>query len=146
MELVQRYGLTADEPEQQPDDETGVPGTMGHGVMGDVARHIEAAYRHFDLDLLGSVLHPDVRWTGVCTDRAEVLGWYRKLLAERTRATVESVEVDRDAVVLRLSVSRQAEGARPAPPERLYQVFTVDDGQVVDIRAYPDRASVLARA
>ena len=32
--------------------------------------------------------------------------------------TVESVEVDRDAVVLGISLSRPAEGARPAPPER----------------------------
>jgi hypothetical protein len=58
---------------------------------------------------------------------------------------VQSVEVDRDAVVLGLSVALQAEGARPAPPQQLYQVFTVDGAQITDIRAYPDRASAVAR-
>ena len=61
------------------------------------------------------------------------------------RSTVESVEVDGDAVVLGLRVGRRAEGARPAPPELLYQVFTVDNTQVVEIRAYPDRKSALTR-
>jgi hypothetical protein len=42
-------------------------------------------------------------------------------------------------------VALQAEGARPAPPQQLYQVFTVDDAQIIDIRAYPDRASAVAR-
>ncbi len=60
-------------------------------------------------------------------------------------ATVHSVEVDRDAVVLGLAVSRRAEGARPAPPQQLYQVFTVDDAHIVDIRGYRDRDSALTR-
>jgi hypothetical protein len=66
-------------------------------------------------------------------------------LADGLQAAVESVEVDGDAVVLGLSVARQAEGARPAPPETIYQVFTIDNGQVIDIRAYPNRASALIR-
>jgi hypothetical protein len=45
------------------------------------------------------------------TNRGEVLEWYRSLLADGIRSTVESVEVDGDAVVLGLSVAREAEGA-----------------------------------
>ena len=71
----------------------------------------------------------------------QVLDWYRSLLADGIRSHVESVEVDGDAVVLGLSVARQAEGARPAPPELLYQVFTVEDAQVFEIHVYPDRAT-----
>lgn len=44
--------------------------------------------------------------------------------------------VDRDAVVLDLTVFRGAEEARPAPPQQLYQVFTVDGGEVVNVRFY----------
>ena len=94
--------------------------------MGEIAGHLETACRDLDLDLLGSLLDPEVRWTGLCSDRAQVLDWYRDLLAEGTVATVRSVEVDRDAVVIGMAVSRRAEGARPAPPQQLYQVFTVD--------------------
>jgi hypothetical protein len=43
-------------------------------------------------------------------------------------------------------VSRRAEGARPAPPRQLYQVFTIHGGEIVDIRFYPDRPSALARS
>jgi hypothetical protein len=144
--LLQRYGITPDEPaEEHPNDETEPPSTIGTGVMADIARHLESAYCHRDLDLLGSLLHPQVHWTGVCTNRAEVLDWYRGVLADGTMAAVQSVEVDRDAVVLGLSLTRQAEGARPAPPQHLYQVFTIDDAQIIDIRGYPDRHSAVTR-
>jgi ankyrin repeat protein len=146
MDLVQIYGFTADEPTEPPAAQpTPPPGSVGTGVMAEIAGHLEAAYRDRDLELLGSLLHPEVRWTGLCQNRAQVLDWYRGLLAEGTVAEVESVEVDRDAVLLGLSVARQAVGTRPAPPQQLCQVFTIADDQVVDIRAYPDRIGALAR-
>ena len=151
IEVLQRYGITPDQPAEdqpageQPDDPSEPPGSIGTGVMADIARHLEAAYRDLDLDLLESLLHPQVHWTGVCTNSAEVLDWYRGVLADGTRATVQSTEVDRNAVVLGLSLTRQADGARPAPPQQLYQVFTIEDAQIVDIRGYPDRHSALTR-
>jgi ankyrin repeat protein len=146
MDLLRRYGIGPDDAaERQPEEVAEVPGSVGAGVMAEVARHLEAAYRDRDLDLLASLLHPRVSWTGVCRNSEQVLDWYRGLLADGTMATVHSVEVDRDAVLLGLSVALQAEGARPAPPQQLYQVFTVDGAQITDIRAYPDRASAIAR-
>ncbi|MBO0825517.1 MAG: ankyrin repeat domain-containing protein, partial [Actinobacteria bacterium] len=144
--LLRRYGITPDEPaDQQPDDQTEAPGSAGTGVMGEIARQLEAAQRDEDLDLLGSLLHPQVRWTGLCRSSDQVLDWYRGLIADGTVATVNSVEVDRDAVVLGLAVARKAEGARPAPPQQVFQVFTVEDAQIIDIRGYPDRHSALNR-
>ena len=146
IDLLLSYGISPDdEPERQLEDTDDSPLSLGTGVMDDIARHLEAAYRDRDLDLLGSLLHPQVRWTGLCHNRAQVLDWYRGLVADGTIAAVESVEVDRDAVLLGLSVGRQAEGSRPAPPQLLYQVFRVEDAQVVEIRGYPDRASAVAR-
>jgi ankyrin repeat protein len=144
--LLQRYGITPGEPAgDQPEDEAGMPGPIGTGVMADIARHLEAAYRDGDLGLLGSLLHPEVQWTGLCGNSEQVLDWYRTLRADGTVATVHGVEVDRDAVVLGLAVSRKAEGARPAPPQKLYQVFTVDGTLITGIRVYPDRHSALTR-
>jgi ankyrin repeat protein len=144
--LLQRYGIAPDEPaDQQSGDQTDVPGPIGTGLMAEMARHLQAAYRDGDLGLLGSLLHPQVQWTGLCRNSEQVLDWYRGLMADGTVATVHSVEVDRDAVVLGLAVARKAEGARPAPPQHLYQVFTVDGAQIVDIRGYPDRHSALTR-
>ena len=113
--------------------------------MAGATQQDEAEKARIVLGLLESLLHPQVQWTGLCHNRAQVLDWYRALLAEGTVATVHSVEVDRDAVVIGLTVSRRAEGARPAPAQRLHQVFTVDDAQIVDIRGYPHRPSALAR-
>ncbi|MGH9121154.1 MAG: ankyrin repeat domain-containing protein, partial [Acidimicrobiales bacterium] len=149
MDLVERYGLTADPPEEAvgraSEEQDGAVVPLGSGVMAEMAIHLEAAYRALDLDMIGSLLHPDVTWTGICRNRNDVLEWYRGFMADGVVATVEGVEVDRDAVLLRLDVSRRADGARPTPPDRIYQVFTVYDAQVVDIRGYPDRASALAR-
>jgi Ankyrin repeats (many copies) len=146
IELLQRYGITPDEPgDQQPDEQSEPPGSAGSGVIADIARHLEAAYRDQDLALLGSLLHPQVQWTGLCGNREQVLDWYRALRADGTVATVSSVEVDRDAVVLGLTVGRKADGARPAAPQQLYQAFTVEDAQIIDIRGYPDRHSALNR-
>ena len=154
-ELLLRHGVTprqtaAQQPgdqaeDQQAEDQDEAPGPAGTGVMAEIARHLATAHRDGDLDLLGSLLHPQVRWTGLCRDRAQVLDWYATLLAEGTTASVRSVQVDRDAVVLGLTVARRAEGARPAPPQHLYQVFTVDAAQIVEIRGYGDRDSALAR-
>ena len=146
MDLLRRYGIGPDDSAQPPpEDLEQVPGSIGTGVMADMARHLEAAYRDRDLDLLASLLHPQVSWTGICRNSEQVLDWYRGLLADGVMPTVQSVEVDRDAVLLGLSVTLQAEGARPAPSQQLYQVFTVDGTQIVDIRGYPDRASAVAR-
>jgi ankyrin repeat protein len=145
--VLRGYGITpAGDSGPGGDDAPDRPLSAGTGIMADVAHHLEAAYRHLDLELLGSLLHPQVQWTGLCHTSAQVLDWYRQILADGTRTTVESTEVDRDAVVLGLTVSRPAEGARPAPAERLYQVFTVDNGEITEIRGYRDRASAFARS
>ncbi|HET9732285.1 MAG TPA: ankyrin repeat domain-containing protein [Acidimicrobiales bacterium] len=146
-DVLLSYGIHPSEPdtEQDPDDEPQAGASKGSGVMADIADALEAAHAEGDLELLASLLHPEVRWTGECTNKAQVLDWYRDLLAEGTQATVHSVEVDGDAVILGLSVTRTAKGARPAPAQRLYQVFTVAGAQIVEIHGYPDRATAHAR-
>jgi len=149
-ELLLRSGVTpgaaaAQQAGDQDENHQEALGAPGAGVMAEIARHLEIACLDRDLDLLGSLLHPQVRWTGLCQDRTQVLDWYATLLAEGTTATVRSVQVDRDAVVLGLTVARRAEGARPAPPQHVYQVFTVDGAQIVEIRGYSDRDSALGR-
>jgi hypothetical protein len=144
--VLLRYGIGPDDlPESEVEDTDGSSLSLGSGVLADIARHVEAAYRTLDLELLGSLLHPDVRWSGQCSNKADVLDWYRRLMSDGTHAIVESIEVDRDAVVMGLKVAGQAEGARPAPAELVFQVFTVDKDEIVEIRGYPDRLSALDR-
>jgi ankyrin repeat protein len=145
-EVLREYDIGPSQAtESDTDEHPEIPGSLETGVMADIARHLEAAYADRDLELLASLLHPEVRWSGDCANKDQVLDWYRALLADGTAAVVESVEVHHDAVLLGLSVSRPAEGARPAPAQHLYQVFSVAGTEIVDIRGYPDRASALAR-
>jgi ankyrin repeat protein len=145
-DLLRGYGIRPGESaEEETEDPPVVTGSIGTGVMAEIARHLQAAHVDRDLELFGSLLHPDVGWTGDCTNKDQVLDWYRGLIAEGTVATVNSVEVDADAVILGLSVTRPAQGTRPAPAQQVYQVFTVADAQIVGIHGYPDRASALAR-
>ncbi|HJP75401.1 MAG TPA: ankyrin repeat domain-containing protein [Pseudonocardiaceae bacterium] len=142
--LLHEYGIGPEtEPEAAPDDDD-PPGELGTGTLAEVARHLKAAYDERDLDLLASLLHPDVHWTGSCTNSTQVIDWYRRLHAEGILSTVHGLETDRDAVIMDLDVVGQAEGARPSP-QHVYQVFTVQDAQITDIRGYPDRRSALAR-
>lgn len=154
-QLLAEYGIGPEQPGGDTDEDGGsdltpsavianAPDAPDDGALSEVARHIEAACRDTDLDLLASLLHPQVHWTGLCRTSTQVLDWYRNALADGTKATVESVEINRDAVVLGLSLTRPTEGARPAPPHRLWQVFTVEDAQIVEIRGYGDRRSALA--
>lgn len=158
-DLLRGYGVKPQPPGGDSDAEaeaesagaTDVPGvpdataSLGDDVLSEIARHIEAACRESDLELLGSLLDPDVRWTGMCRTSAQVLDWYRHALADGTTPTVETVEVDRDAIVLGLTLTRPAVGTRSAPPHRLYQAFTIQGTRIVEIRGYPDRRSALAR-
>jgi hypothetical protein len=56
------------------------------------------------------------------------------------------VEVDGDAVGLGLSMARQAEGPRSAPPEHIYQIFAVEDAKVIEIHGYPYPPRALSRS
>ena len=152
-QLLDSYGIGPEQPGAADEDEadesaaaaTDAPPASGDDLLSEIARHLEAACRDCDLDLLASLLHPRVHWTGLCRTSAQVLDWYRNALADGTTPTLESVEVDRDAVILELTLTRPTEGARPAPPHRLYQVFTIEDAQIVEIRGYPNRRSALTR-
>ena len=106
--------------------------SIGTGTMAEMAQHLEAAYRDRDLDLLGSLLRPQVPLSGLgsATTAPRSSTGTAGSSTGGTIATVERSGVDRDAVLVGLRVARPAEGARPAPPQRLYQVFTIEGGQV----------------
>ena len=44
-----------------------------------------------------------------------------------------------------ITMAGQAGGARSAPAELVLQVFTANDGEIVEIRSFPERPRALAR-
>ena len=53
-------------------------------------------------------MRPQVHWSGVCRNSTQVMDWYRGVLAEGTMPAVHGVEVDRDTIVLQLTLTRRA--------------------------------------
>ncbi len=144
-EVLRAYSVTEDQPEDQPGDLSS-PGT---GLLRELAEHLRVAYDTADLELFASLLHPDVQWGGGpegCTNRAQVLARYQDQLSRGFRAQVTTSEVLGDAVVTGLAVARPAVGARPAPPDVIYQVFRVSDGFIVSITGYQDLAAARVAA
>jgi ankyrin repeat protein len=91
--------------------------------LGQVAERLRRAFETGDADLLGTLLHPDVRWGGGprgCWNHGQVLEWYGVLRDRLGSVGVSEVVVREDAVELHLAGGRS-------------QTFTVADGLVVEI-------------
>ncbi|HYS38644.1 MAG TPA: nuclear transport factor 2 family protein, partial [Pseudonocardiaceae bacterium] len=120
-------GIADEEPEPEPHP------TADPQEMAELAERLRAAMDAGDLEQFGGLLHADARWAG-CTNRGQVLDWYRALYDAGVRAEVRDVLVSGDVIVLELAVGGGA----------FYQLFRARDGVIVDISGYPDRAEALA--
>ena len=130
-DLLQRYGITPDEPAEPPARRPGrrrrparSPAPASWPTSPGTSKPPTATSTS---TCSGRSCTPQVHWTGLCTNSAQVLDWYRGLLADGTvadRPQRGSRPRRRRARARRRRA--RAEGARPAPPQQLYQVFTVD--------------------
>ncbi len=155
--VLRAYGVREDETRDDEDktqdddqpEESGEPSSPGGELLREIAEHLRVAYDTADLELFASLLHPEVHWGGGpegCTNRDQVLAWYQNQLSRGARGQVTAAEVQNDAVVIGLAVARQAVGARPIPPDVIYQLLRVSDGLIVSITGFEDLAAARAAA
>jgi ankyrin repeat protein len=148
--LLRARGIRPNRPadeEVEADEEAAGPAPQG--VLGDVGQQVRTAYETGDMELLASLLHPDVRWGGGpdgCTNRDQVLSWYQDLRNHGARASVTDVEVHGSSVLVGFAWSRPAVDVRQVPAQARYQVFRVERGQIVEIAGHPDLAGARALA
>jgi ketosteroid isomerase-like protein len=107
-------------------------------------RGFEAALRG-DLDLIGDLLDPEVKWhggdpsaLGACRNREQALGFIRNGLAHLRDAELVDVVGAGDKVVVIM---------RPTPTGgRVANLTTFRDGKVVEMVHYPNPDEALAAA
>ena len=139
-EVLGDYGVTE---EQRPvEDQPSQPSRQSSAdpEMVELAQRIRTAYDTADLDLFASLLHPEVHWAAGpdgCTNRSQVLAWYQRQLDRGARGQVTGTEIQGNTIVVCLAVAPRAEGARPGPPDLVYQALTVRQGLVVNIDGVP---------
>jgi SnoaL-like domain len=115
----------------------------------ELAAQIEAALAAEDLDRVAPLLADDVRWgdsdedfESTCHTRADVLAWYRRMLAGGVKARHIETLVQPHAVIMGWDITWPP-GEEERPPIR-YQVFRVASGRVADIRGFADKEQALA--
>ncbi len=122
----------------QGDPAAGPPPLQAPLTATGIADQVRLALDTGDLDLIASLLSPDVHWgapgsaTPPCRNRDQVLKWYAKGRAEGRRATVSEVEVHGDGILV---------GLRLEDGQARWQVLRVGPEGVNDIRGFEDRVS-----
>lgn len=119
---------------------------MADDTTQAVAQQVRAALAGADLDAFAALLDPAVTWgppgdpTPPCRNREQVLAWYRHGRDEGRRAEVLDVTVHQDKILVAMTVTSPAPHSDDPPAQR-WQVLTVADGRVSDIRGYDREAA-----
>jgi len=117
-----------------------------------LAAQIRDALAAADLDAYARLLHPEVRWgapgdpSPPCQTRAQVLAWYRNGRSAGMRAHVTETVVGGDKILVGLRVSGSEAAMTAGEETDRWQVLTVRDGLVADIRGFDDRDEAAAAA
>jgi ketosteroid isomerase-like protein len=117
-----------------------------------LAARVRDALAAADLDAYAGLLHPEVHWgapgdpSPPCQNRAQVLAWYRNGRADGIRAHVTETIVGADKILVGLRVSGGEAAVTADADTQRWQVLTVRDGLVADIRGFDDRDEAAAAA
>jgi ketosteroid isomerase-like protein len=123
-------------------------GQQAERLAGLIGQALEAA----DLDAYAELLHPDVHWgapgdpQAPCQNRAQVLAWYRGGRDAGVRATVTETVAAGDRILVGLRVSGAESDPGVGGEVDRWQVLTLRDGMVADIRGFDSRDEATAAA
>ncbi len=124
---------------------------MNEFAPSDMAARVARALGEADLDAIRDLLAADVRWgqhddiEGGCQNRREVLTWYRQRRAAGTRARVTEVVPHGEDLLVGLVVTGTRAAIDEGGEAHRWQVLSIKDGLIIDIRGFDDRAQAAAR-
>ncbi len=125
--------------------ETAAP--AGPQTVEQVAVRVSDALQSADLTDYRDLLDPNVQWGAPddpepsCHNRDQVMAWYRRGRAKGVRASVTETVVRGNKIMVGLRV-RPAEVGDPTDR---WQVLTLSDGLIIDIRGFEERSEAVSR-
>jgi len=125
-------------------------------ATGDSAQLIESvrlALGSGDLDAIRELLDPGARWGAPdgphefdCQNRDQVVAWWARAQADGVRAVVTEVTAGAGTLLVGLEVTGTEAAREAGGMAERWQVLTVREDRIVDIRGFDDRAVAAARA
>lgn len=118
-----------------------------------LAGRVRSALEGGDLNAIKDLLDPGARWGAPegpggadCRNRDQVLAWWASAQAAGARAVVTEVTGGPGMLLVGLEVTGTAAAREAGGTVRRWQVLTVRDGRISDIRGFDDRTEAAARA
>jgi ketosteroid isomerase-like protein len=118
-----------------------------------LADRVRSALGSGDLDAIRELLDPDARWgppegpgDDDCRNREQVIAWWAGARAAGARAVVTEVSAGPGTLLVGLEVTGTPAAQEPGEAARRWQVLTVRDDRITDIRGFEDRAAAATRA
>lgn len=113
--------------------------------MAALAVSVKVAFEAADLSGIEALLSTDVHWgapeqrVATCTNRGEVLRWYEAARDVGAQARVVETLILGRHLVIGMTVSGLPRAQRKKQPDVRWQVLSVTNGQVGEIRGYDTR-------
>jgi len=117
-----------------------------------LAERVRATMEAGDLVAMAELLAPDARWGApeqdvpTCRSATEVLAWYAMARENGVRAHVFEVGVVGERIVVGLRIIADGAVASGSPDATRWQVLSVEDGRIGEIRGYDTRDDATAFA
>jgi hypothetical protein len=80
-----------------------------------------------------------------CQNRDQVLAWYRRGRAKGVRANVTETIVRNDKILVGMSIIDGRSSLESGALADRWQILTVENGLVVDIRGFEERDAAISR-
>ena len=119
-------------------------------TMESLAAHVRYAMEAVDLDVMRELLAPNARWGApeqdvpTCRNATEILAWYELARENGVRAEITEVKVVKDTIVVGLKILANAH--TKAKVNTRWQVLSVRDGRIAEIRGYERRGEAMTFA
>jgi hypothetical protein len=119
----------------------------------ELAKRVRSALGSGDLDAIWDLLDPDARWGAPegpsdadCHNRDQVIAWWVGARTAGARAVVTEVTAGAGTLLIGLEVTGTPAAREAGGAIERWQVLTVRDGLIADIRGFDNRAAAAARA